>query len=203
MPRFIREAQDGHLVSMGAKALGMIYKAGTASPFTHWWFGEITPRLKFASAMMRRDTLLRTRPDLFKASKRMDLLKEFQKIHRDIEGRFGELDYNNLLWPRWAKQAGQVHLLSLGWTLGLVRTMGDGVIDLATNAAHMDEIFARSKNWGDFERQMVTDRMAFTTAYAARAATHRERNCLFGRKGYADRLGHVLSEGRQRRARKR
>ena len=141
---------------------------GNPLGFNKWWFGTVTPRLKFASAMMRRDTLQLTRPDLFRSLNRMDRLKEFQAFHRDVEGRYGEMHYDNLLWPRMAKQTGTTFMLSLGWQLGMFRTMGDGVIDLTRNTAHMQEIL---KGWATRDpaaRHLITNRMVFSAMYLAR-----------------------------------
>ena len=141
---------------------------GNPLGFNKWWFGTVTPRLKFASAMMRRDTLQLTRPDLFRSVNRMERLREFQKIHRDVEGRYGEMHYDNLLWPRMAKQTGTTFMLSLGWQLGMFRTMGDGVVDLTRNTAHMGEILKGWQTRDPAARRLITNRMVFSAMYLAR-----------------------------------
>jgi hypothetical protein len=135
IPKAIRDMwRNDHTLSNLAR---MGYRTLSGEWFSHWWFGELTPRIKMASAVMRRDTLYKTNPDLFKPQNRAALLKEYQKINRDIEGRYGEMNYDTLLWPRMAKELGTSHLLALGWQIGLVRTTGDAVMDMTKNVAHM------------------------------------------------------------------
>jgi hypothetical protein len=137
--------------------------------FQTWWFGTVTPRLKVASALMRRDALRATDPQLFRTQNRDALLREYGNIHRDVEGRFGELHYPNLLWPRWLRQFMQTQMLSLGWQLGMFRTMGDGIIDLTHNTAHMNNLKAEWKARGlnPSASKFVTNRMAFQALYVA------------------------------------
>jgi hypothetical protein len=140
---------------------------GNPLNFQKWWFGDVTPRLKFASAMMRRDLLKETQPELFRQNNKGAKLREYQKIHRDIEGRFGEMHYDNLFWPKALKQAGTTFMLSLGWRLGMFRTLGDGVIDLTRNAAHMATQSEYWKSLPPAQRTLLTNRVAFEGMYAA------------------------------------
>ena len=155
MPKAIRESNMGHMISMGFDAAG--------GWFQKWWFGEVTPRVKFASAMMRRDTLQMLRPELFRDSQRINRLKEYQKFHRDIEGRFGEMHMDNLLWPRIFKQIGVTHLLSLSWKVGFFRTVGDAAHDLTRNVTHWDEIVkeSRARGPGSAAAKAFTNRLGF------------------------------------------
>ena len=164
LPQWEKADKTG-MVRMAARALDL-----GANWFNRWWFHDVTPNLKFASAMMRRDTLAFTRPELFKARNRPELLREYGKIHRDIEGRYGEMNYENLFQPRWLKQLGTTHLLSYGWQLGLLRVMGDGVIDTTTNLAHWKGLVAEAKARGatGVADKVFNERLSYLAIYGVK-----------------------------------
>jgi hypothetical protein len=156
--------------AVNAATLG--YKLFTLEPMQKWLFGEWIPSIKFASAMMRRDTLKMERPDLFRPEARQQRLLEYQKIGRDIEGRYGEMFYDNLLWNNTAKQVGQSMMLSLSWQLGMFRVAGDAIHDGTKVITHWDEIVHAAKKGGASAAtaKALTNRLQFGAFYAAKAA---------------------------------
>src|SRR5271165_1086279 len=162
-PKWEKADKTG-MVRMGGQVLDIV-----GNGFNRWWFGTITPNLKFASAMMRRDTLAMTRPDLFRDVNRQELLREYGKIHRNIEGRYGEMNYEALFQPRMLKQIGTASLLSYGWQLGMIRVLGDGVIDTTSNLAHWHQLVEEAKARGatGVADKLLNERLAYLAIYGA------------------------------------
>jgi len=133
----------------------------TAKWFQRWWFQHVTPSLKIGRALMMRNTALQQHPDLYSNPKLRAL--EYDKIQRDVEGRYGEMNYDNLMWNQMAKQTGLNAFLSLGWNLGFWRIYGDAAVDLTNNVAHMDQIRAGISK----QKEIVTERMLYAPIYSA------------------------------------
>ena len=166
LPKLIRDKWRDD--PTGANMARMGYRTLSGEWFSKWWFGELTPRIKMAAAVMRRDTLKMTNPELFKPENRAELLKAYQKINRDIEGRYGEMNYDTLLWPQVAKQIGTTHLLALSWQVGLVRTTGDALIDLTNNTVHMKQIMEEAKRTKSSKSAaLLSNRLLFGLNYNA------------------------------------
>lgn len=160
-------AKQGQLGQAAGWPVKMGYKLLTNPGFGHWYFGRVLPTFKAAAALRRRDTVFdwydRQGINLRDSSNAQIWRREAAKINRDIEGRFGEMLYDNLLWNQIAKAAGVKASLSLGWTLGFFRTFGDAAQDLSDNAFNMDLIAK-----GVYKNpELITNRMLFALNYAA------------------------------------
>lgn len=139
------------------------YKMLTLEPYQEFMFGKVIPATKIAAALARRDTLLRKNGEAFRSPENnMARKREYLEINRDVEGRFGEMCYDNLFWARWAKQVGLAIPLSLGWNLGFWRVYGDGVIDLMDNAAHMAKL-----NLDNKKAPGLSNRLLYMANYTA------------------------------------
>lgn len=156
--------QNRHLGKLtDAAALG--YDILSAKPYQEWLFGKVIPSLKIASALRRRDTLLMKYGERLRSTDmNMQRAREFAEINRDVEGRYGEMNYDNLFWRRMAKQVGLAVPLSLGWNLGFWRVYGDGIIDLTRDAANLDRLKSR---WKDDPTKVFTNRIAYMANYTA------------------------------------
>lgn len=125
-----------------------------------WQFQTFIPQLKFDSVMRLRDSLMRDHPELFKPENEFKLKKALSDIGKDTENRFGQMFYDNLLWPKIWKQIGTTSLLSFGWNLGLFRMVGGAMHDTGALAAKILED-------GKFTRDDITERMIFPVTYTA------------------------------------
>jgi hypothetical protein len=145
--------------------LGTGYKIATCEPYQKWLFGKVIPSMKIAAALARRDTLLLKYGEKLRGED-MNLVRarEYSKVNRDIEGRFGEMLYDNLFWKRTWKQIGLAVPLSLGWNLGFWRVYGDGIVDFTRDAANVDRIASR---WKRDPNQVLTNRLMYAVNYTA------------------------------------
>jgi hypothetical protein len=123
-------------------------------------FGTVVPNVKFSAFLSMRDNLLRNRPDLLQPHKSLELRQELTKIGHEIEARFGEMFYDNLLWRKVYKDLGTSTLLSLGWQLSALRIYGGTVHDTLALAGNALE-------HGRISRDDLTDRLLFGLSYTA------------------------------------
>ncbi len=54
-----------------------------------------------------------------------------RKIWDSVDNRFGEMVADNLFWNKTQKQVAQASLLSYSWTIGAIREIAGGAIDIA------------------------------------------------------------------------
>jgi hypothetical protein len=160
-------SQQANKIGPASKVAGLGYKILISEPYQKYMFGKLIPALKISSALEARDSLLRENPNLRAPENKIQRMREYDRIQRDIEGRFGEMNYDNLLWNGMAKQLGINVPTSLGWTLGFWRIYGDGVTDTVHKFTHLDEL-AAAKLRGE-KPELITERMLYMANYSALA----------------------------------
>jgi hypothetical protein len=144
-------------------ALQMGMKILTSQPVMHYQFDHIIPRQKWNAAMMARDTIRMKKPELWNPGNETRKARALSAIGHDIEGRFGEMFMDNLLWNKMAKDVGTSTLLSLGWQVGAIRVYGGAIKDLSD---HASELSRRLRGEGETKGyEWVTDRLAFAGWY--------------------------------------
>jgi hypothetical protein len=92
-------------------------------------FEKWIPALKAANYLQDVTTAMRADPSLLTDRARRQ--QAFRKIAKSVDNRFGEMNYDQLFWHRWARDIGVASTLSMGWTLGFVREFGSAPIELA------------------------------------------------------------------------
>lgn len=113
--------------------------------------GNLVPRLKLGAYLdLARAEMSKLKPDASQAETQAALGKAWDSV----DNRFGELVYDNLFWPKWIKDVGQVTTRALGWNLGTVRELGGAVMDTGKAA----------KAVVTGETPEVTPRMAYATS---------------------------------------
>jgi hypothetical protein len=121
---------------------GLVFRVGydiaLLKPVQEHLFGHVIPAAKAMSALERANSVIRQIQrkegiNLRDPEHTLRRQQEFTKIGKQVDARFGEMYYDNLLWKRWAKQIGTGTLLSLGWQLGFLKIYGEGIADLTGN----------------------------------------------------------------------
>jgi hypothetical protein len=107
---------------------GAIIRAPFAAmeALAHPIMGHLVPRLKVGAYLDLARYELRKLPA---EASQTDVQAALGRAWDSIDNRFGELVYDNLFWPRWVKDAGQVTFRALGWNAGTVREVGGAAID--------------------------------------------------------------------------
>jgi hypothetical protein len=149
-------------------AFNLAYGVASLAPVQRYTFGYVIPAIKAASFADRLDRLKHDRPELFNQdSNAINRKIELTKIGKDIDGRFGEMFYDNLFWRNTYKQAGILGLLSLGWKLSFFRIYGGALHDLTDNLSHMDKVLEefKSKGSGAGFSKLLTNRITFALNY--------------------------------------
>lgn len=101
----------------------------TQAPIFEKWI----PNLKAAAYMNEAKEYLGRHPDLADDPVRRGIA--LRQIGKEIDNRFGEMNYGTLFWDRTLKDAGIGSFLSLSWNLGFLREFGGGLaMDPATRA---------------------------------------------------------------------
>jgi hypothetical protein len=151
-------------------ALSVGYHWVSSQFFQKWFFRDWIPSLKASAYLERANSILKLKPDLLNDA--VSRKVELRKIWKDVDGRFGEMFYDNLFWNKLAKDVGVNSLLSLGWNLSFFRIYGGAFHDLAHNVAHMDEIAKTFREEGlrATADKFLTQKVLFATYYTAMAA---------------------------------
>ncbi len=89
-------------------------------------FEHYIPLLKNGAFYDTMSTWLKANPT---ASHEQTLVAA-RKIWDSVDNRFGEMVADNLFWNKTQKQVAQASLLSYSWTLGAIREIGGGAIDI-------------------------------------------------------------------------
>jgi hypothetical protein len=139
------------IVDAGVKAL-------TLAPIQDWQFHTFVPQAKFRDFLRLRDNLLRRDPELLLPRNEWKFKREMTRIGKELENRYGEMFYDNLLWPKMWKQVGTNLFLSLGWNLGALRMYGGAIYDASALTAK-----ALEKN--QVNKKDLTERMMFLANY--------------------------------------
>lgn len=104
------------------------------------WFGRVAntmsaplfdyaiPKLKVAAWADEMEAFMRAHPQAAEE----EILTHARTIRDSMDDRFGELNLDNLNWPKLAKQAANLGLVSVGWEYGTLRAFSRGLDD-ATN----------------------------------------------------------------------
>ena len=158
MARKLNSPQAGAIGQFGAKIL-------TSEPVMRYQFDHVIPRQKWNAAMMARDTLKLKNPELWNPGNEIKKARALTKIGHDIEGRFGEMFYDALLWDKQTKEVGMATLLSMGWQIGAIRTYGGAIRDVSEYAPEIARRLRGEAKSQGFE--WVTDRMLFAGWYTA------------------------------------
>lgn len=150
----------------------------SSAAWQKYFFGTMIPQMKFDAFVSMRDLLLKKNPELLDEKNLPKLKQALVKTGKEIEARFGEMYYDNLLWKKTWKDVGTAMLLSLGWQLSAFRIYGGMVHDTS----------ALIGNTLKGQEGQITDRMLFGLWYTglnmaeAGVVTYMS-NTLFGGKG--------------------
>lgn len=90
-------------------------------------FDYYVPRLKAGIAQKDIADWLRANPRANPAEQRAYA----RTVSDSMDNRFGEMVQDNLFWNKVGKQIAQTLMLSPGWTVGTIRELGGGAMDLA------------------------------------------------------------------------
>ena len=88
--------------------------------------------------------------------------KALQKIGRDIENRYGQMRYKNLLWNKMFKEAGILSSLSMGWKLGFLRQARNTTVD---TFRYVVDTYHTPQQWTHLPESVI-----FSGAYVASGA---------------------------------
>jgi hypothetical protein len=94
-----------------------------AKPVMQWY----VPRLKIAAFL---DLAEKEIGRLGPAAELADVRDVLARSWDSIDGRFGQLVYENIFWPRIVKDLGMASVRSLGWNLGSFMELGGGFKDI-------------------------------------------------------------------------
>jgi len=128
---------------------------GMQAPIFKVWI----PNLKAASYIKNVSEAIKADPSLMNNSLRRQ--QAFRRIAQSVDNRYGEMNYETLLWKKWAKDLAVLNTLSLGWQLGFLREYGGGTLDLGQFAVRGDKMQAI--------RQGKLDRALFASIYTITA----------------------------------
>jgi hypothetical protein len=145
------------------------YKFLTGGPYQPWLFGHVVPSLKMAAFDAEAKAVMDAKPWLLNPRSDSDLRLEMRKIGKAVDARFGEMNYDNLFWPKITKILGQNLMLSLGWKLGFWRTYAGAAHSLMDSAAHMDEIIKTYRGEGPRKaaQRVATNQLLYGMNYSA------------------------------------
>jgi hypothetical protein len=146
------------LASNGLKVL-------TLRPLQEWQFGTLIPRLKFADFLRDRDALLHEHPEYLLPEHAEEFHTALGQLGKAIEGKYGEMNMDNLFWKKTTKEMFTAHLLSLGWQLSAIRVYAGGIKDLMDNTVHMKDVLRRVDD--PKKRRFLTDRLSHMLTYTS------------------------------------
>ena len=141
----------------------------TAEPYQKWLFHRVIPSLKMSAFDHETEALLQKSPWLVNPENEPKLRLELRNIGKKVDVRFGEMDYNNLFWPKATKLVGQTFALSLGWTMGFWRTYVGSAHSLTDNAVHVDQIIKTVRDEGlrPVAQRFFTNELLYAGNYTA------------------------------------
>ena len=145
------------------------YKLITAEPYQKWLFSRVIPSLKMSAFDHETEKLLQKSPWLINPENEPKLRVQLRDIGKKVDARFGEMDYNNLFWPKATKLVGQTFALSLGWKLAGWRMYAGTVHTLLDNATHMDELVKTVRDEGvrPAAQRVFTNELLYAANYTA------------------------------------
>lgn len=107
----------GFVINQAERALDVIN-----APMFDWFI----PKVKAGAAMAEMEAWYRRN----QTATRNEALSVARKIVDSMDDRFGEMNQENLFWPRAIKQMLNVMTVSVGWEYGTLRAFGGGVGDV-------------------------------------------------------------------------
>lgn len=128
---------------------------GISAPLFEQWI----PNLKTASYIKGVAQALKSDPSLLENPLKRQMA--FRRISQSVDNRYGEMNYETLLWQKWAKDLAVLNTLSLGWQLGFIREYGGGAMELGQ--------FARQGDRMQAIKQGKLDRALFASTYTMTA----------------------------------
>lgn len=139
--------------------LPVLVLGNVAEVIQHALFEVYVPRLKLSAFWLAYSDYLEAHPSATFEEKRAFA----SQLWDSIDNRYGMMVYDNMFWPRWARDIGVLTFLSLGWNLGTIRETGNAFIDLSR--------MARKIQSGEKVSRADVDRIAFIMAYVPVVAT--------------------------------
>ena len=127
----------------------------SSAAWQKYFFGTMIPQMKFDAFVTMRDMLIKKHPELLDEKNLPEFKHELVKTGKEIEARFGEMFYDNLLWKKTWKDVGTSMLLSLGWQLSAFRIYGGAVHDTSALVGNLLK----------GQEGQITDRMLFGLWY--------------------------------------
>jgi hypothetical protein len=128
------QAKEGTPGAGAAAAANAVFKTlgktpGAVMQAMNWAVLEhIVPRLKSGAAYnLMRQELAR----LPAGASQQQVAAVARRVVDMVDNRFGQLVYDNLFWPKWAKESAMMAQRATGWNLGTVREWGGAAIDAA------------------------------------------------------------------------
>lgn len=112
------------MVATGAHWLGRASNTLSAPLFDY-----AIPKLKVAAWGDEMEAWMRANP----LASHEDILQQARTLRDSMDDRFGELNLENLNWPKLAKQLANLGLVSVGWEYGTMRAFSTGMTDLSGN----------------------------------------------------------------------
>lgn len=128
---------------------------GLQAPLFQAWI----PNLKAASYLKNVAGALKSDPSLY--DNPLKRRQAFRRIAQSVDNRYGEMNYETLLWKKWAKDLAVLNTLSLGWQLGFLREYGGGGLDLGQFAVRGERMQSIKEG--------KLDRALFASTYTATA----------------------------------
>ncbi len=117
-------------------------------------FDFVIPRLKVAVNIERMQTYIRQNP----TATQDQLAVYARKLVNNTDDRMGEMNMNNIFWPRAVKQAAQLSMISPGWVYGSARFF--------TNAVGMNMEKGKFIPFSEFNEPATTSLVGFAMAYS-------------------------------------
>lgn len=111
-----------------------------------WLFDHYIPAVKNGAFYNNMSSWLDNHPNATAA----EAEAAARTITDSVDNRFGEMMRDNLFWNKAVSQTAQLLMLSPTWSLGIIRELGGGVIDLGKSAKNLDELTTRSTYIGGF-----------------------------------------------------
>lgn len=90
-------------------------------------FDHLIPRIKAGASLARMSDWMQQHP----LGGHDEMMKAARDIVDSTDNRFGEFNYDNLMWHTGLKQAAFMSMRAFGWAIGTWREIGGGVADLA------------------------------------------------------------------------
>jgi hypothetical protein len=136
------------------------FQLASLQSLQRYMFSQVIPSVKAASLLEKISNIYKEHPELERPENNDKRLVAVQKAGKQVDLRFGEMNWDNVFWPKAWKDVAIGSLLSASWQMGLIDYSVGSVKDLTKSALHMDQTVAalRDKGPGTALRKAVTDR---------------------------------------------